>query len=142
MSSHSLSYVGYADGASRHTRHIASAAWVLYTPESNLLGSGGIFLGNATNNVAEYMSVIQLLTEAASRDISNLVVRLDSQLIIMQLNNHYHVRHLVLLRYFLRVQILQRQFQTITFEHVRREFNTLADSLANYVLDWHLSHLL
>ena len=83
MSSHSLSYVVYADSSSRHTRHIASVAWVLYTPESNLLGSEGIFLGNATNNVAEYMSVIQLLTEATSRDISDLVVRLDSQLIIM-----------------------------------------------------------
>ena len=101
MSSHSLSYIGYADGASRHTRRIALDAWVLYTPESNLLGSGGIFLGNATNNVAEYMSFIQLLTEAASRNISNLVVRLDSQLIIMQLNNHYGVLHPVLLRYFL-----------------------------------------
>ena len=142
MSSHSLSYVGYADGASHHTRHIASAAWVLYTPESDLLGSGGIFLGNTTNNVAEYMSVIQLLMEAASRDISNLVVRLDSQLVIMQLNNHYRVRHPVLLHYFLRVRILGHQFQTITFEHVPREFNALADSLANYVLDWHLSHLL
>ena len=107
-----LAYVGYADGASRHTRRIASAAWVLYTPESDLLVSEGIFLGNTTNNVAEYMSVIQLLTEVASRDISNLVFRLDSQ------------------------------FQTITFEHIPREFNTLADSLENYVLDWNLSHLL
>ena len=142
MSSHSLSYVGYADGASRHTRHIASAAWVLYIPESDLLGSGGIFLGNATNNVAKYMSVIQLLTETTSHGISNLVVRLDSQLIIMQLNNHYRVRHPVLLRYFLRVRLLERHFQTITFEHVPREFNALADSLENCVLDWYLSHLL
>ena len=117
------------DDASRHTKRIASAAWVLYTPDSDLLGSGGIFLGNATNNVAEYMSVIQLLKEAASRDISNLVVRLDSQLIIMQLNNHYCVHHPILLRYFLRVWLLERQFQTITFEHVPREFNALADSL-------------
>ena len=88
------------------------------------------------------MSVIQLLTEVASRDISNLVVRLDSQLIIMQLNNHYHVRYPMLLCYFLRVRLLQCQFQTITFEHIPRQFNALADSLANYVLDWHLSHLI
>ena len=142
MSSPSLSYVGYANGAIRHTRHIASVAWVLYTPELDLLGSGGIFLGSTTNNVAKYMSVIELLMEGASRDISNLVVRLESQLIIMQLNNHYRVRHPVLLRYFLRVRLLERQFQTITFEHVPREFNALADSLANYVLDWHFSHLL
>ena len=91
MLSSSLSYIGYADGASHHTRHIASATWVLYTPELDLPGFGGIFLGSATNNVAEYMSVIQLLTEGASHNISNLVVRLDSQLIVMQLNNHYHV---------------------------------------------------
>ena len=88
------------------------------------------------------MSVIQLLTEATSHDTSDLVVRLDSQLIIMQLNNYYRVRHPVLLRYFLRVRLLERQFQTITFEHVPREFNALADFLENYVLDWHLSHLL
>ena len=85
MSSPSLSYIGYTDGASHHTRHIASAAWVLYTPESELLDSGGIFLGSTTNNIAEYMSVIQILTEAASCDISNLVVRLDSQLVVMQI---------------------------------------------------------
>lgn len=142
MPSTSLSYVGYADDASHHTRHIASAAWVLYTLELGLLGSGGIFLGSTTNNVAEYMSVIQLLMEATSRDISNLVVRLYSQLIIMQLNNHYRVLHLVLLCYFLRVRLLEHQFQKITFEHFPREFNALADSLTNYVLDLHLSHFL
>ena len=142
MPSLPLTYVGYADGASRHTRRIASAAWVLYTPESDLLGPRGNSLGSATNNVSKYMSVIQLLTEAASRDIPNLVVRLDSQLVIMQLNNHYRVRHLVLLSYFLKVQRLECQFQTITFEHVPREFIALTYCLENYVLDWNLSHLL
>ena len=100
MPSSSLSYIRYAEGASCYTRHIALAAWVLYTPESELLGSGGIFLGSATNKISEYMSVIQLLMEVASRDISNLVVRLDSQLIIMQLNNHYLVCHPVFLVIF------------------------------------------
>ena len=88
------------------------------------------------------MLMIQLLTKAESHDISNLVVRLDSQLIVMQLNNHYRVRHPVLLCYFLRVRLLEHHFQTIEFEHIPREVNALADSLANYVLDWHLSHLL
>ena len=74
MSSSPLPYARYADGASHQTWHIASDAWVLYTPESELLGYGGIFLSNATNNIAEYMSVFQLLIEVASRDISNLVV--------------------------------------------------------------------
>ena len=78
MPSLPLAYVGYVDGASRHTWHIASAAWVIYTPESELFCSRGVFLGTTTNNITEYMSIISLLTEASSRVISNLVVSLDS----------------------------------------------------------------
>lgn len=78
MSSLPLAYVGYADVASRHARHIASVAWVIYTPELELFCSGGVFHGTTTNNIVEYMFVISLLTEVSSRDISNLVVRLDS----------------------------------------------------------------
>ena len=103
---------------------------------------GGVFLGISTNNISEYMSVISLLTEAPSRDIFNLVIRLDSQLVVMQLTNHYHVRNPILLRHYLMGRLLERQFEVITYEHIPREFNTVVDSLANYVLYWHLSHLL
>lgn len=51
-------------------------------------------------------------------------------------------RNLILLHHYLRVRFLERQFEVITYEHIPREFNTIADSLANYVLDWHLSHSL
>jgi len=103
MPSLPLTYVGYADGATHHTRHIASTTWVIYTPESELFYSREVFLGTTTNNIAEYMSIISLLTEASSRDISNLVVRLDSQLIVMKLTNRYHIRNPTLLRHYLRV---------------------------------------
>jgi len=103
MSSSPLPYIEYADGASCHTRHIASAAWFLYTTQSELLSSGGVFLGSTTNNISKYMSMIKLLTEASSQGISNLVVRLDSQLIVMQFTNHYHIHNPILLHYFLRV---------------------------------------
>lgn len=83
MSSLPLAYVGYVDGASRHTRHIALASWVIYTPKLELFFSGGVFLGTATNNIAKYMLAISLLVEAPSRDISNLVARLDPQLVVM-----------------------------------------------------------
>ncbi len=74
-------YEGYTDGASRHTRNIASAAWILYSPTGLLVSSGGSFLGPATNNVVEYSAVIELLVEAISLWIIGLVVRLDSQLV-------------------------------------------------------------
>ena len=134
-------YEGYTDGASRHTRNIASAAWILYSPTGLLVSSGGSFLGPATNNVAEYSAVIALLVEAVSLGITSLVVSLDSQLVASQLNGTYRVRHPTLLHLFLRVRLLEREFVMITYLHVSRHLNTAADELANYILDWHLSHL-
>lgn len=81
------------------------------------------------------MYVIELLTEASSQDISNLVVRLDSHLVIMQLTNHYHIHNLILLCCVLRVRILELQIEFITYEHIPIESNALVDSLSNYVLD-------
>ena len=133
-------YEGYTDGASRHTRNIASAAWILYSPTGLLVSSGGSFLGPATNNVAEYSAVVELLVVAVSLGITGLVVRLDSQLVASQLNGTYQVRHPTLLRFFLRVRLLEREFVVITYLHVSRDQNTAADELANYILDWHLFH--
>jgi ribonuclease HI len=64
MSSESEVYFGFTDGARRHTRRLASAAWVIFTPGGQLLSSGSICLGDATNNVVEYSAVIELLRDA------------------------------------------------------------------------------
>jgi ribonuclease HI len=66
MSSDFEVFVGYADSASRHTRRLASAAWVIFTPQGQLLSSRGICLGDTTNNVAEYSVVIEFLRDALS----------------------------------------------------------------------------
>ena len=72
MSSESEVFVGYADGASRHTQRLASAAWVIFTPQGQLLSSGGICLGNTTNNVAEYSAVIELLRVMAGFNFTSI----------------------------------------------------------------------
>ena len=82
-------FVGFPDGTSRHTCNLASSAWVIYSPLGQLVASGGTCLGPATNNVAEYMAVIELLWDALSRGITQLEVRLDSQLVVSQLNRAY-----------------------------------------------------
>ena len=83
MSSLPLAYIRYTDGATRHTWHIASTSSVFYTPDSELFCSRGVFLCTTTNTSAEYMSIVSLLMVESSMDISNLVVRLDSQLVVM-----------------------------------------------------------
>jgi ribonuclease HI len=72
MSSKSKVFIGYADGASRHMRRLASATWVIFTPQGRLLSSRGICLGDTTNNVVEYSAVIELLHDALSLGISQL----------------------------------------------------------------------
>ena len=94
------------------------------------------------NNVANYSSIIELLLDAISHGVLSLEVRLDSHLVVSQLNGLYHVRDPTLLRRFLRVRLLERKFESITYIHIPRNYNQIADSYANYVLDWHLSHSL
>ena len=79
-----MNHYGFADGASRHTRNLDSAAWVLHYPSDQLLVSRGVCIGPASNNVAEYTAVIYLLLEAISLGVDSLVVFLDSQLVVSQ----------------------------------------------------------
>ena len=140
MSTESLVYVGFTDGASCHTQNLASITWVIYSPKGLLVSSGGVCLGPSTNNVVEYSVVIELLHDAISHGILSLEVRLDSQLVIRKLKNRYCVCDPTLLCRFLWARILERQFDFITYFHIPRSSNHVSDAYANYVLDWHLSH--
>ena len=86
-------YVSFTDGASHSTKNLSSAAWVIYNPAREFVNLQGIFLGQTTNNVAEYSDFLELLTEAVNLGIHALLVNLDSQLFILQLNGHYLVRN-------------------------------------------------
>jgi ribonuclease HI len=132
-------FVGFADGASRHTQNVASAAWVIYHSDE-LVSSGGIFLGSTTNNMAEYHVVIRLLTEASSLGVSRMIINLDSQLVVCQLNRIYAIHNPILLHLHLRVRRLERMFDFIEYRHIPRELNTISDSLANYIMDRYLTH--
>jgi ribonuclease HI len=63
---------------------ISSSTWVIFSPTDQLVSSGGICLGPATNNVVEYSVVIELMSKSISLNIHRLVVHLDSQLVVSQ----------------------------------------------------------
>ena len=135
-----MAFYGFADDDFSHTLNLASAAWVLYSPAEDLVNSGVVCIGPTTNNIVEYEAVIGLLTEAASQDVCDLVVLMEYQLVVCHLNHVYTIRNPVLLHLFWRVRLLEISFETITYRHIPREHNVVADSLANYILDWHISH--
>ena len=88
----SSTYIGFADGASRHTQHSASTAWVIYTPMGQVLSSGGICLRPSSNNVVEYSVIIELLWDAISHGVLSLEVQLDSELVVSYLTM-LEIRH-------------------------------------------------
>ena len=133
-------FIGFSDGTSHHTYNFASAAWVIYSPSGQLVASGGACLGPATNNVAEYRDAIKILWDSLSRGITQLEVWLDSQLVVSHLNRAYQVQNPILLRQFMQIRLLKRNFEFITFNHIPRNQNSLTDAYANYSLDWHLTH--
>ena len=134
-----MDFYGFTDGAFHHTLNLASTTWVLYSPAYELVSLGAVCIGPTTNNIAEYRAVICLLTEVSSQDVHNLVVLMESTC-VCHLNHVYTIRNLVLLCLFWRVCLLERSFETITYRHIPREHNVVADSLANYILDWHIDH--
>ena len=95
-----MTFYGFTDGAYCHTLNLASAAWVLYSPAEELVSSGAVCIGPATNNITEYRAVIDLLTKVASQDVRNLVVLMDSQLVVCHLNHVYTIRNPMLLCLF------------------------------------------
>jgi ribonuclease HI len=133
-------HIGYADDASRWTQNLASAAWALYTPSHEMLHSSDICLGPATNNQAKYTAVIGLLDDAQCHHIHHLSIFLDSQLVVLQLNNVYRVRDPCLFCKYLQVRLLSQHFDSITFTHIPRKLNQTTDQIANIMLDWHISH--
>jgi probable phosphoglycerate mutase len=95
----------------------------------------GVSIGVATNNIAEYRGCIAALERLLSWKVRRAVLRLDSQLVVRQLNCEYRVKHENLKPLLEKAEALRRQFEELHVEHVPREANRLADRLANDALD-------
>jgi ribonuclease HI len=92
-------------------------------------------LGVTTNNVAEYEGVILALELASALGAARVHVRLDSELVVNQLNGTYKVKHPPLQELHDRVHILRSKFRSVEIVHVPREEMDAADKLANDALD-------
>ena len=138
MSTFLQTCIGFVDGACRSTQNISSAVWVIYSPTDELVSMHGVSLGQTMNNITEYSIVIELLSDAISFGIQCLIITLDSQLSVLHLNRVYAIRNPVLLRLVLKVRLLERQFYYIEYQHIPRILNTLADALANNVINRNL----
>lgn len=130
----------YTDGGSRGNPGISGYGVVIYGDKDGILYQEGKFLGIKTNNEAEYSGIIAALgwikKNKTNYNITQLNFFADSQLMIRQLQGLYKVKAPTLLPLFAQVQQLLTQINLPTkYTDVRREFNKLADQLANQAMD-------
>jgi ribonuclease HI len=125
----------YADGASRGNPGEASIGAVVYDASGKEAHTVSRRLGRATNNEAEYQAAIAGLEAALGLGGGDVELRMDSELIIRQLQFRYKVRNPRLQPFFNRILELKRQFDSFSLKHVPRTQNKRADQLANLALD-------
>ncbi len=93
------------------------------------------YIGEATNNVAEYSAVILGLEKALELSAEHVDVFLDSELVQQQLVGNYKVKNPELGKLFVKVWNLQQKFKKVTYTHIPREKNKIADKLVNEAID-------
>jgi ribonuclease HI len=109
---------------------------VLYTDEKGVtLVEKAVYLGETTNNQAEYRALLIGLEEAVKLAPDRLTVRMDSELIVKQLNGEYRVRNPDLLPHYEHARELLKRFADFCIVHIPREENAGADRLANQAID-------
>jgi ribonuclease HI len=125
----------WTDGGARGNPGPAAFAYVLEADDGTVLDARGEAIGVATNNVAEYSALVAGLSRAAEAGVSDLEVLSDSELMVKQMRGEYRVKNRDLQSLFLDASGAAREIGRVTYTHVRREHNELADRLVNEALD-------
>ncbi len=125
----------YTDGAARGNPGPAGAGAVIVSPDGHIVAKIGKFLGDSTNNVAEYMGLILGLRRAKAMGIRELDVYSDSELLVRQLSGDYAVKAEHLRPLHDEAKSLLGAFSTIQVRHIPREENAQADAMSNRAID-------
>jgi ribonuclease HI len=136
-----MKYVIFTDGGSRGNPGPAAIGVVICDTRGNVLKKYGERIGETTNNEAEYMALIFALKKMkqvfgkAEMKQAQVEIKIDSELIVNQLNHQYKIEEKNLQKLFLQVWNLMLDFGEVSFMAVPREKNKEADKLVNQALD-------
>lgn len=125
----------YADGGSRGNPGPSACGYILLDEQGEVLVDKGVYLGITTNNQAEYQGLKSGLEEALQMGARSVDVRLDSMLVINQMKGVFKVKNRDLWPIHDNLKQLVKSFDKVSFTHVPREMNRLADAAVNRVLD-------
>ncbi len=127
--------IAHIDGGSRGNPGPAAAGFTLADSAGIQLQAKAFFLGRATNNIAEYTSLVKALEAAKQIGAEELIVFSDSELLVKQINGQYKVKSEQIRPFFQQAVRLLRGFKNWKVRHITREKNKQADKLVNQCLN-------
>jgi phosphoribosylglycinamide formyltransferase-1 len=127
--------VAHIDGASRGNPGPAAAGFILTDPAGKQIQAKSFFLGHATNNVAEYTSIVKALEAIKQLGVKQIIVYSDSELLVKQLNGEYRLKSEQIKPLFRQATDLLSEFENWKVQHIPREKNKEADKLVNQALN-------
>jgi len=108
---------------------------VICNEEKKVVAEISRYIGETTNNQAEYRALLAAIEKAKDFDAEEIVFYLDSELVVKQLNREYKVKNQELAPLFVKIYNATLGFKKVTFHHIPREKNKEADKLANEAMD-------
>ena len=130
-----MKLVIHVDGGARGNPGPAAVAAVAATADGDVVGERNEYIGEATNNVAEYRAVLLALELARELGAGEVEIVNDSELVARQIGGEYKVKHAGLKPLFAETMEKLRGFDAWSVRNVRREHNARADELVNEALD-------
>jgi ribonuclease HI len=125
----------FGDGGSRGNPGPSASGFVILDMEDNILVDKGVYLGITTNNQAEYTALKLALEECLKMGVKEIEVYLDSLLVVNQMKGIFKVKNRDLWPIHDAIKQLAKKFEHVSYTHVPREFNKLADAAVNRALD-------
>ncbi|MDO8621789.1 MAG: ribonuclease HI family protein [bacterium] len=125
----------FTDGGARGNPGPAGIGVAIQDEDGKMIEEFGDYIGETTNNQAEYRAMIAALERAKVLGATEVSAFADSELLVKQLHRVYRVKNPGLAPLFVKIWNLAQSFTSCTFQHVRRERNKDADRMVNAAID-------
>ena len=125
----------FADGGARGNPGPAACGVIIKDTDGKIISKHSNYLGEATNNQAEYSGILLGLTEAKKISKGEVNFYLDSELAVNQLSQNFKVKNLQIQSLFVKIWNLSVSFKKVSYHHISRDMNKEADRLVNQELD-------
>lgn len=132
-----MTYLMQFDGGANPNPGPCAGAFVIYNTDHEVVAQGSRFMGDGTNNIGEYTGLLLGLEKCVELGLNEVKVEGDSLLVISQMSGKWKVNNAKLAELKTEALKFAKQIQSITYAHIRREFNSFADRLCDEELEKH-----